>query len=813
MTLVNGTIPSFINGVSQQPLNMRLPSQGTVQENGVSSPADGLGKRQPTEHIARLFDEVSQWPKVHWINRDEYEKYVIVFHDGKPRVYDLAGKRFPVYADLGVYDYLTCKRPTFDLTCLTLADETIVVNRGVNVRIDKTKGHARVTPSAMIWVRAGNYGSRYAVTINGHATYHIETSTTDVTQIATDRIAADLAEELSDGLNPQDWRVRYREGDSVIWIYRIDGGSFRIEGSDSQSGSSLTVFKDTIDRFSDLPPVAPNGMVVKVQGDPDSDADDYWVRFDATNGEDGVWPGRWTECARPDTKKAMSPSTLPHRLVRKQDDTAGSITGNANAVFFLFEPIPFTDRLVGDDDSAPFPSFLNEPIKDVFLFRNRLGFTSGPNVVLSRSGDYFNFFRSTLLGVQDNDPIDLTLSHARVSSFNFALPFAGELLLFADRTQASLRGGDTLTPKSVSLTVVSEYESSKLCPPIPSHNSVFIPFDNGEWGGVREYYIEGSSGQRTADSISSHIPRYFRNPAIAAASSVQSLLLVMDERTRNRLYVYKWFMNGQDRLQSSWSEWIMGDKRIFGFEFINDFLYLVIERECGQYLERIDLNRLTDFHSAYTTHLDRRLNETQVVVRYEPATGRSIITLPYRSDTDPVVVIRADGDEPEGREVIIDNAYHFCDPYRYVDTTLPPLPPSPPVPPVVVPPDTPTPPVVITPPGDGGPPPDPGTICGSCTFSAGSKLSFNYTRTGDGKFGHYFGNNWAFNPANCQFHGSHTLETGNIGESPTNTSTIEAFAYFDDGFWFIDISGIPGNCSGSSYTDEHLPECSIVVSS
>ena len=42
MPLISGTIPSLINGVSQQPATLRMPTQGEVQENGFSHITRGL---------------------------------------------------------------------------------------------------------------------------------------------------------------------------------------------------------------------------------------------------------------------------------------------------------------------------------------------------------------------------------------------------------------------------------------------------------------------------------------------------------------------------------------------------------------------------------------------------------------------------------------------------------------------------------------------------------------------------------------------------------------------------------------------------
>ena len=49
MTLVSKSIPNFINGISQQPTDLRLDSQSELQENGLSDIVKGLSKRPPTK--------------------------------------------------------------------------------------------------------------------------------------------------------------------------------------------------------------------------------------------------------------------------------------------------------------------------------------------------------------------------------------------------------------------------------------------------------------------------------------------------------------------------------------------------------------------------------------------------------------------------------------------------------------------------------------------------------------------------------------------------------------------------------------------
>ena len=97
MPLVSGAIPNLINGVSQQPPSLRLPTQGEVQENGLSSVVRGLEKRPGTQHIAEIdtnFTDSSAF--IHTIQRDETEAYVTVMSNQSLKVYDLIGKYIPV---------------------------------------------------------------------------------------------------------------------------------------------------------------------------------------------------------------------------------------------------------------------------------------------------------------------------------------------------------------------------------------------------------------------------------------------------------------------------------------------------------------------------------------------------------------------------------------------------------------------------------------------------------------------------------------------------------------------------------------------
>ena len=120
-----------------------------------------------------------------------------------------------------------------------------------------------------------------------------------------------------------------------------------------------------------------------------------WVEFVTTNSA-SAGPGVWEETNAPGITYQLDELTMPHQLVRQSDGS------------FTFEPVVWEDRTVGDDKTNPLPSFIGEKITSIFFYRNRLGLLSNESVILSRAGDYFNFFATTAQTVTADDPIDVT---------------------------------------------------------------------------------------------------------------------------------------------------------------------------------------------------------------------------------------------------------------------------------------------------------------------------------------------------------------------------------------------------------------------
>lgn len=610
--MISGRIPSMLQGMTQQAPELRLPTQGELQLNAYPHPVYGLGKRNGTEHIARLGNSVGS-PFTHWIVR-EGEAYVFYWDGITPVVCDLSGSKYPVIADPDSVAYLRSTDLRGDLRGLTLADTTLLLNRGKTVGMLTDLSHA-LTNTGIIWVKRGNYASDYTVKWGANQATHT-TSPTDPDELKTNEIASEL-KILIDAAGS--YTTALASQDSVITLVKTAGGSFTLESKDSGAGSLLGSCFHQSERFDTLPPLAPNGYVARVFGALEEETDDYFVKFDASranaHGLKAV-RGSWVECIAPLTAYRLDPATMPQALNRYQDDSLGSMTGLAYSIYFKLEPVEWADRTVGSTDSNKDPSFVGNNIDSLVLYRSRLGFLSQGKLILSRVNDFFNFFRTATMQVLPDDRIDIAVPTGKALDLHHAVPLSEELLLVGRSAQLVLAAPDGLTAETLRVNPATELEVDVRAVPTAVGGTVFLPIRNGDFSGLLEYYT-GTDRIKTAVPASSAIPRLMEGSLQQIDSSSIEMLLAAQSARLDRIHVYKWLDSDRQRVQSAWGVWTFGDS-VLGFKFIGSALYFVLDRDEGIYLERLVLepNRVPAGASGQIL-LDRRVGvgptETETV--------------------------------------------------------------------------------------------------------------------------------------------------------------------------------------------------------
>ena len=567
--LLNQDIKNLVQGISQQPPILRRPEQLEEQLNGFSTEADGLQKRPPTVFINKLHRTTQYKPLIHFVDRDNAEQYVMIFDGVSIYVYDLQGNSYPVTFQGSSRSYIQDINPRSVLRCLTIADYTFVLNTTKTVSMTSdTTGNTWDTQGLLVNIKSGQYGRTYSITINGTEIASYQTpdgsESSHVNQIQTDHIV----DELATGATTAGWTVS--KGSS--WLYLTKSGTTinSFEVKDNFNNQAAFGFLKTTQKFVNLPATAPNGFTVQVKGEEGSETDDYYVKYDSSQQV-------WVECAKPGIANTFNKATMPHALIRQADNT------------FVFKEVDWSTRQSGDDDSNPIPSFVGQTINNLTYFRNRLGFLSGENIILTRTGDFFNFWVQSAVSIQDTDPIDLAVSDPKISVLYYAVPFDTELILFSKDAQFSLMSTNVLSPKDAYIPpAVTHFGASLKAAPVNAGRNIYFPAERKLYTTMREFFTAmDNTESKDVQDITSHVPNYIPNGVYKIIpSTIENILLSLTEGEEDSVYVYKYlFVDGQ-RQQASWSKWDMEDY-IVGGDFVNSYFYLVIERNGWFCLERM----------------------------------------------------------------------------------------------------------------------------------------------------------------------------------------------------------------------------------
>lgn len=417
---------------------------------------------------------------------------------------------------------------------------------------------------------------------------------------------------------------------STIFIQRKDGADFKLKMTDSRSDSHTSLCKSKVQNFADLPVVAPRGFTIEIAGDNNTSFDNYYCVFEPSGDMDSFGPGVWKETIKPGSQYRINPATLPHALIRQADGT------------FTFGPLAWTNRVCGDAASAPNPSFVGRSINAVFLYRNRLSFLSGENVIMSEAGEFFNFFPTTITTMVDNDPVDVAASHVRPTDLQHVTVFSGGLLLFTADAQFTLEHDTVLSNATASIKSVTEFAASMWAEPVSSGKTVFFAVERGFFAGIREYLtLPDNTDQNDAADVTSHVPRYIGGHLHKLICSTnEDVLFALARNAPNQIWVYKYFWNGTEKVQSAWSRWVFSSPILSGFMVETD-LYLLMRHADGLYLEVLSLEPgFKDEGADFEIRLDRKITEADVIMIYEPDTRHTTIALPFVVSTLPVCVSR-----------------------------------------------------------------------------------------------------------------------------------------------------------------------------
>ena len=465
------------------------------------------------------------------------------------------------------------------------------------------KGYAIVSGGVVTEIVISDPGSGYSVaptiTFSGGG----GSGATATAQIATSGISQTLEQQ-----------------NAAILI--TDTSDFDISVKDGLGDQGLGLVYKEVSNITDLPAKAFNGFRVKVKGDTELVQDDYYVKFVTKEDKEVLWhygEGTWIEDIGYGVKVSINATTMPLQL--KPDDA----TFNT----WTLDTAAWSNRLAGDDDTNPAPTFVGSKINDIFFYKNRLGLLTDSSIVFSESDEYFNFWRTTVLQLLDSAPIDVGVSHTKVAILQHAVPFQEKLLIFSNSTQFVLRGADLLTPKTVSITPATEYDSSETIKPLVLNNYVYFNFRRNSYEGLTEYFIDNDTAIFDAAEITAQVPTYIPSKIELMTGTAVENLVVAVNGDRTTMFVYKFFWQNKEKIQSAWQKFTFA-RSIVSMGFIESDLYVITKDSTDTFLEKLPMENDLQDDNGYAILLDSRIDNTAVSISYDAPTNVTTISgFPY----------------------------------------------------------------------------------------------------------------------------------------------------------------------------------------
>lgn len=459
-----------------------------------------------------------------------------------------------------------------DIELLTINDYTFVLNKNKFVEMDSTLTPA-LPNEAFVVINVVSYNAKYTVVLNGTAFTHQTPATTAAGVADAESIASALASSINANANFSATRVG-------AGIYISSTADFTLETRGSTEEDGLYGFKDSIGTTSRLPTQGKNGYKVRVVNSADIDVDDMWVEF-TTSGGGTYGSGTWTESNAPELKYRFNKDTMPHQLVREADGS------------FTFGPVEWDDRLIGDDETNPEPTFVGNKINNMFLYRNRFGFLSGGTVILSRAGDYFNFFATTALTGTDDDPIDIDASSTKAITLNYVQPTAVGLILFAETDQFLLAtDSDIMSPKTAKINTLSSYECDAQVEAVSIGTSVALISKTPLYTRLFDLTDIRTDAPPIMEELTNNVPELIPSSIDDAVSSPALSLISVGQKGSDTLYQYRFLQQRQRRVQS-WYKWKLTGNLLHQFFDLSTY-YVVVSNGDEISVQSVNLTQASE---------------------------------------------------------------------------------------------------------------------------------------------------------------------------------------------------------------------------
>lgn len=616
MARVAGSYQSVTRGVSQQVAQDRRPGQHWEQINMISDPVRGVARR----HGSIMQDEVpfATFTEVGFDATEEDTgsfkefsffvagvEYSLIYRAGAKVSGTLAPLAWCFNKDTGLnvpvtlgVDAVMTSLDSFGISSAVNVGKYVLLSGNAVVPAATTTNVWAADANkrkAVVWIRGGAYSRTFLVTAklaNGTTkefSYKTFASSypgvLDTSDIAYTDV--DYQKQVNDRVNDYNTAVTQWIGDAAAdiqpdsiaenlrlaalaesltgtrvgshLVFEADQEIVELTVNDGGDGSLMRGVGAEVGGPELVSNVHYVGKVVRVRPRKTNEEDAYYLQaFPKVEGATGWAEVTWREAAGVE----YTPTTVFAHLtvVAGVCYIAGSPAG-LTAISGDTSPT-YSVSAAGDAVSSPLPEFFGTPISYLGLFQDRLVIGAGAVLLFSRPGDYFNWFRASVLTLEDSDPVEMFAVGAEDDTIRSSTSYDRNLVLFGERRQYTVSGRAPLTPQNPSIAIMSSYEDAVRAFPINSGNLVFYAKPRKAVSSMHQIQIGAVADSPESFEVSQQLDSYLQGtPHELRALTAPNMVALRTKQKRNGFYLYSYLDTaaGQERLFDAWYKWEWAD--------------------------------------------------------------------------------------------------------------------------------------------------------------------------------------------------------------------------------------------------------------
>ena len=602
-------VPSFVQGMSRQAPSVRFAGQSATADNVYFNVVDGARKRAGTTYLNSIVGgNPTVTYRMHKIERDDEEEYLIVYGTGFFKIYDVVRNQWVSPSFTGETEaYINYGSPTAnDFKFVTIADTTFVCNSKVPTRLSEDKNSIVASSMPVLLKRTNLFPSinfvfseaewneqSYEIQyIESASAPHNPSSDGTIVNGAGFKISfegTDDSRRYKSPGSPEYLQITRRTEATAVQDFLQGNG---IKPEDSRNTNKSFTGLDTI----------PFGKVI-VTGGP---------------------------LHRKKLKVNLSPDLNPTSYLGITENSTGENITVTRGDSKVDAPLQLLDQ--------------GQPITDIGYFKNRLVLAGDEFVVFSQADNLFGLYLETPSTPTDSDPIETQIAATDVCMVDFIVPFRSAVMVMTKAGQQFELGGDPLTPATASLTSTTRYETQPVRPTQIGERLFMVGKSSG-YSTLLEYFYDDSSTSNVAADISKHVDDLLPGQIRALdASSTQETVLVIPELVgdivaetivsdgggtagspaafdagstwvggvapnefnnvtiavgdvvefdgyatggnavdvsgvNGQIFVYRSYTSGKERKQSAWQRWDFGNDEIQDAKCIDDSVFILRRRQ------------------------------------------------------------------------------------------------------------------------------------------------------------------------------------------------------------------------------------------